>query len=87
MFPSTQTSPLAPPSPPPPPLPAINQLAKVDTDANPSIAQAMQISSLPTVFGVKGGKVISQFVGLPQQHDLDDFVEKLLEEDDEDDDE
>ena len=40
----------------------------------------MQVSSLPTVFGVKGGKVTSQFIGLPQQEDLEDFVEQLLEE-------
>ena len=44
----------------------------------------MQVSSLPTVFGVKGGKVTSQFIGLPQQDDLDEFVEKLLEDGEED---
>ena len=38
-------------------------LAKVDVDANPGIAQAFQVQSIPAVYGLVDGKVAGNFVG------------------------
>ena len=43
------------------------KLAKLDVDAQPGLAQALQVQSMPTVFAVAGGRVVSQFVGLNKQ--------------------
>ena len=54
------------------------RLAKIDTDKNPELAQALQITSLPTVFGLHAGKVVDKFVGLPAPQNLSAFLEKLM---------
>ena len=42
-------------------------LAKVDVDANPAIAQAFQVQSIPSVFAVVGGRPLPLFQGaLPE---------------------
>jgi putative thioredoxin len=38
-------------------------LAKVDIDANPSLAQAYGIRSIPAVKAFRDGSVVSEFVG------------------------
>ncbi len=38
-------------------------LAIVDIDENPEIADELQISSIPAVFAYKNGKVVNSFVG------------------------
>jgi putative thioredoxin len=39
-------------------------MAKLDTDAHPQLAQGLKVQSLPTVYGVNGGKAVEQFIGL-----------------------
>ena len=43
------------------------ELAKVDVDANPQIAQAFQVQSIPAVYAVVEGQVVDSFIGaLPE---------------------
>lgn len=43
-------------------------LAKVDVDANPAVARAFQVQSIPAVYAMKDGKVVDGFIGaLPEQ--------------------
>jgi len=53
-------------------------LAKVDVDANPSIAQAFQVQSIPSVFAMVDGKVVDGFVGAVPQAELDAFLDRLV---------
>lgn len=53
------------------------RLARVDVDAEPRVAQAMQVRSVPTVFGVAGGEPVSSFQGLPSQEVITEFFQKL----------
>lgn len=53
------------------------ELAKVDVDANPQIAQAFQVQSIPAVFALREGKVVDSFVGALPEAAVRDFVEKL----------
>eukprot|EP00750_Incisomonas_marina_P018149 INCI273.1.p1 GENE.INCI273.1~~INCI273.1.p1 ORF type:complete len:454 (-),score=95.12 INCI273.1:42-1403(-) len=54
------------------------RLAKLDVDANKELAAQLRVQSLPTVYGIAGGKVVDQFVGLPQQEQFQSFVDKLM---------
>jgi thioredoxin len=54
------------------------RLAKLDVDRNQEISAQLRVQSLPTVFGIASGKVVDQFIGLPQQQRLQAFVDKLL---------
>ena len=38
-------------------------LAKVDVDANPRVAQAFQVQSIPAVFAINEGKIVDSFTG------------------------
>ncbi len=53
-------------------------LAKVDIDANPGVAQAFQVQSIPAVFGMVDGKVAASFVGAQGEDAVRTFVEGLL---------
>lgn len=53
------------------------ELAKVDVDANPRVAQAFGVQSIPAVFALREGKVVDQFVGALPEHAVRDFVERL----------
>jgi putative thioredoxin len=53
------------------------ELAKVDIDANPRIAQSFAVQSIPAVFAIKDGKVVDQFIGAVPQDQITAFIAKL----------
>jgi len=53
------------------------ELAKVDVDANPSVAQAFAVQSIPAVFAVHEGKIVDTFVGALPESAVRDFIDKL----------
>ncbi len=59
-------------------------LAKVDIDANPGLAQAFRVQSIPAVFVAQGGKVYPGFIGAQPEHVVRQFVESLLPSEQED---
>ena len=53
-------------------------LAKVDVDANPGIAQAFQVQSIPSVFAVVGGRPLPLFQGALPEPQVRAYLEELL---------
>ena len=53
-------------------------LAKVDVDANPQIAQAFKVQSIPAVFALVNGQPVDQFMGALPEAEVAAFVNKLL---------
>ncbi len=53
-------------------------LAKVDVDANPAIAQAFQVQSIPSVFAVVGGRPMPLFQGALPEQQVRAYLEELL---------
>jgi putative thioredoxin len=53
------------------------ELAKVDVDANPEIAQAFQAQSIPAVFAIKDGQIVDTFVGALPEAAVREFVDRL----------
>lgn len=53
-------------------------LVKVDTDAQPQLAQHFQIRSIPTVFGIVNGQPVDQFQGVVPEPQLREFIDRLL---------
>jgi putative thioredoxin len=53
-------------------------LAKVDTEQMPQIAEQFGVSSIPAVFGLRGGRIVDQFIGLLSEPELERFVAGLL---------
>jgi putative thioredoxin len=53
------------------------ELAKVDVDANPQVAQAFAVQSIPAVFAISQGKIVDTFVGALPESTVREFVEKL----------
>src|SRR5690606_29755761 len=54
------------------------KLVKVDTDAQPELAQHFRIRSIPTVFAVVGGQPVDQFQGALPEGQLREFIDRLL---------
>ncbi len=54
------------------------ELAKVDVDANTSVAQAFQVQSIPAVYAMKDGQVVDGFMGAQGEAQVREFVAKLL---------
>ncbi len=54
------------------------ELAKVDVDANPNIANAFRVQSIPAVFAIKDGRPVDQFIGALPEAEVAEFVAKLL---------
>lgn len=53
------------------------KLAKIDTEANPALAQAFQVQSIPAVFAISKGKVVDQFTGALPEAQVREFVNRL----------
>ena len=54
-------------------------LAIVDIDDLAELAMEHNVNAVPTVIGVKGGKVIDRFVGLLEEDKLSAFIDNLKE--------
>jgi putative thioredoxin len=54
------------------------ELAKIDVDANPGVAGAFGIQSIPAVKAFKDGRVVSEFVGAQPPRSIDQFLDALL---------
>jgi putative thioredoxin len=53
-------------------------LAKVDTDANPGIAQEYGIQGIPAVKAFQGGRVVDEFVGVQPPAAVERFFDRLV---------
>jgi putative thioredoxin len=53
------------------------ELAKVNVDENPRIAQTFQVQSIPAVFAIHNGQVVDQFIGALPEAQVTAFVERL----------
>jgi thioredoxin len=54
------------------------ELAKVDTDANPALAQHYEIRGIPAVKAFRNGRVVSEFVGAQSRPSVSAFLDALL---------
>ena len=54
------------------------ELVKVDVDANPAISQAFRVQSIPMVVAFKDGQPVDAFMGAQGEHEVRQFVERLL---------
>ena len=55
------------------------ELAKVDIDANPALAEEYGIRSIPAVKAFHNGRVVSEFVGVLSPQSVASFLDALLE--------
>ena len=51
---------------------------KVDIDANPAVAQAFRVQSIPMVVAFDGGQPVDAFMGAQGEHEVREFVQRLL---------
>jgi putative thioredoxin len=54
------------------------ELVKVDTDANPRLAQVFRIQGIPAVKAFRDGAVVAEFVGAQPQQEIDRFLDALV---------
>ncbi|HNI34370.1 MAG TPA: tetratricopeptide repeat protein [Microthrixaceae bacterium] len=53
-------------------------LAKVDVDANPQIASAFKVQSIPAVFAMDQQRIVAEFLGARPEEFVAEWVNKLL---------
>ena len=53
------------------------ELAKVNVDDNPAVAQAFNVQSIPAVFALRDGQVVDQFIGAVPEAQITAFVQRL----------
>lgn len=56
------------------------ELAKVDIDANPAVAQAFKVQSIPAVYAMVDGQVVDGFMGAQGEAQVREFVQRLVSE-------
>ena len=54
------------------------ELAKVDVEANPGVAQAFRVQSIPAVYAMVDGQVADGFLGAQSEAAVREFVQRLL---------
>jgi putative thioredoxin len=54
------------------------ELAKLDTDRNPRIAQEYEITSIPAVKAFKDGKVVAEFIGAVPPARIEAFLNEIV---------
>ena len=54
------------------------KLVKIDVDQSPTIAQQLQIQSVPTVYGFVKGRPVDGFMGAKPESELKDFIDRLI---------
>ena len=54
------------------------ELAKLDTDRNPRIAQEFEIASIPAVKAFKDGKVVAEFIGAIPPARIEAFLNEIV---------
>ncbi len=54
------------------------ELAKVNVDENPRIAQSFQVQSIPAVFAIKDRQVVDRFIGALPEASVREFVGRLV---------
>jgi putative thioredoxin len=54
------------------------ELAKVDTDAEPGLAQTYRIQGIPAVKAFRDGEVVSEFVGALPPQQVERFLDSLI---------
>jgi putative thioredoxin len=54
------------------------ELAKVNIDENPRVAQSFAVQSIPAVFAIRDGKVVDQFIGALPEQQVAAFVQSLM---------
>ncbi|MBV9254468.1 MAG: thioredoxin [Actinobacteria bacterium] len=52
-------------------------LAKVDVDANPQVAQAFRVQSIPAVYALRNGEIVDSFIGALPEQAVRQFVDGL----------
>ncbi len=53
-------------------------LVKIDTEANPGLAQAFKVQSIPAVYAMKDGNIVDGFMGALPEASVQEFVDKLM---------
>jgi putative thioredoxin len=53
------------------------ELVKVDIDANPAVASAFKVQSIPAVFALRDRKVVDNFIGALPEAAVRQFVDRL----------
>src|SRR3954452_22668037 len=53
------------------------ELVKVDVDANPGVAQAFRVQSIPAVYALRDKQVVDQFFGAIPEAQVREFVSRL----------
>ena len=53
------------------------ELAKVNVDDNPRVAQTFAVQSIPAVFAISKGQVVDQFIGAVPEAQVTAFVQRL----------
>ena len=54
------------------------KVAKVDVDANQRIASQFRITSIPSLYIFKGGKLVEQIVGAVPKHQITSILDNVL---------